>query len=58
VGVPKLGLLMSSKHNKNQFNLGGGDLVVVNGKVVLLPIPLGLDKVMSKHSLDTHIFLK
>ncbi|KAI3472697.1 hypothetical protein Pfo_031198, partial [Paulownia fortunei] len=36
-------------NGKHQFNLGGGDLVAVGGKVALLPIPLGTADFLVHH---------
>ncbi|GJV45872.1 photosystem I P700 apoprotein A2 [Tanacetum coccineum] len=36
-------------NSKHQFNLGGGDLVAVGGKVALLPIPLGTADFLVHH---------
>ncbi|KAL2932672.1 hypothetical protein RDABS01_015791, partial [Bienertia sinuspersici] len=39
----------SGCNNKHQFDLGGGDLVAVGGKVALLPIPLGTADFLVHH---------
>ncbi|EEF37405.1 conserved hypothetical protein [Ricinus communis] len=36
-------------NSKHRFDLGGGDLVAVGGKVALLPIPLGIMNFMVHH---------